>query len=177
MKYTPKIFETKFVKALTKLLSIFLGISGLALILLISYYVVTRYVFHKNFDGYEEITLLLCVWLYMMGAAKGSHDETHISADLITVLVKNPYTLLICRVIRRIIAVVVMCIMCYLSIDYLIYNIHFLSRTTQLHIPMYVYYASMTAGFFLMLFFDACYMVCDIRMAIKLVPGRGGNAE
>ena len=46
-------------KILIKALDIFLGVSGFILIVLISYYVVTRYVFHMNFNGFEEITLLL----------------------------------------------------------------------------------------------------------------------
>jgi len=177
MKYTPQIFETKGIKALIKLLNLFLGISGFALIILISYYVVTRYIFHMNFHGFEEITLLLCVWLYMMGAAKGSHDETHISADLLNVFVKDETTRLRFRVVRRVIAVAVMCVMLYLSVDFVLYNIEFMSRTSQLHIPMVAYYVSLALGFLLMLFFDACYMVCDIKVLLGLTRGKEGKTE
>lgn len=42
-----------------------------------------RYIFKTNFYGYEEIAVLVAFWFYFIGAAYGSYNNTHVSADIV----------------------------------------------------------------------------------------------
>ena len=49
-----------------------------------------RYVLHTDLFAYEEWVLVAAFWLYFIGGAQGSFDNTHIRADFMSVLLKHP---------------------------------------------------------------------------------------
>ncbi len=51
--------------------------------------VVLRYGFEMNLFAYEEWMLVTAFILYFLGAAQGSHDNTHIKADLLREWIKS----------------------------------------------------------------------------------------
>ncbi len=51
--------------------------------------VILRYVFHADLFAYEEWVLVAAFWLYFIGGAQGSYENTHIKADFINAWVKN----------------------------------------------------------------------------------------
>ena len=53
------------------------------------YSVILRYVFKGNFYGSDEVIMLFAFWLYFMGAAYGSFEDSHIKADLLSVYLKD----------------------------------------------------------------------------------------
>ena len=65
----------------------------------VSIEVVTRYLFQAPIWGMEEITGHTAVWLYMIGAAYGTYDRSHIMAEFIHLIVNNPRILNIFRLI------------------------------------------------------------------------------
>ena len=50
---------------------------------------IMRYFLTKNWYGSDEIILMFAFWLYFMGAAYGSYENSHIKADIVASLAKN----------------------------------------------------------------------------------------
>lgn len=51
--------------------------------------VILRYVFHADLFAYEEWVLVAAFWLYFIGGAQGSLENTHIKADFMNAWIKN----------------------------------------------------------------------------------------
>ncbi len=51
--------------------------------------VILRYIFHADLFAYEEWVLVAAFWLYFIGGAQGSFENTHIKADFINAWIKN----------------------------------------------------------------------------------------
>ena len=64
-------------------------IGCIALTLIICASVVARYFLRANLYGYEEIVTIFAFWVYFMGGAYGAYEGTHISADLVSVYLKE----------------------------------------------------------------------------------------
>jgi len=52
--------------------------------------VVLRYVFQSDLFAYEEWVLLAAFWLYFIGGAQGSFDDSHIRADILSNWLRRP---------------------------------------------------------------------------------------
>jgi TRAP-type C4-dicarboxylate transport system permease small subunit len=63
--------------------SIVLVVNSLTVTLIITGAALARYIFKVNFNGYDELTVLVAFWLYFMGAAYGAYNNSHVSADVI----------------------------------------------------------------------------------------------
>ena len=48
-----------------------------------------RYVFASEFYGAEELILAIAFWMYFIGAYIATHEDSHISADLFTGMLKS----------------------------------------------------------------------------------------
>lgn len=62
---------------------------GLAVALMLVVGILARVVGTPIF-GLEEIMLLAIMWFYMLGAAMASRERSHLSADFVRVISKNP---------------------------------------------------------------------------------------
>ena len=52
--------------------------------------VILRYGFQADLFAYEEWLLIICFWLYFMGSALGTYENSHVNADLLDHLMDNP---------------------------------------------------------------------------------------
>ena len=86
MKPIEKTFIWKLMEALMRWL---LMISGVLLIVVITISVFMRYVLKSALFGSEEILALLAIWLYWIGGAYGSYEDSHIYADKTGKMIRN----------------------------------------------------------------------------------------
>ncbi|WP_404405198.1 TRAP transporter small permease [Pelagibacterium halotolerans] len=63
---------------------------GLLVAALLTVGIFSRVVLKTPIFGLEEIMLLSIMWFYMLGAALASRDRSHLAADFVRVLSKNP---------------------------------------------------------------------------------------
>ncbi|MDR3075693.1 MAG: TRAP transporter small permease [Synergistaceae bacterium] len=63
--------------------SVILVVNSLAVTLIITGAALARYVFKFNFNGYDEITVVVAFWFYFIGSAYGAYNNSHVSADVI----------------------------------------------------------------------------------------------
>lgn len=163
----PPILETKFFKAIEKCMRWILIFTGLAIVLLVTYYVVTRYLLKTNFSGFEELCILIVVWMYFIGSANASREQSHITADMLELFVKKGKTFQIIVVVRRVFCVLVVAVMAYLAWDFMMFSATRGAATTILKIPMFCYHISLFIGITLMAVYDLCYLINDVQKLVR----------
>lgn len=112
--------------------------------------VIARYVFEISISGLDELTGHTAVWLYLMGAAYGTYDRSHIKADMMHLLIKNQRILNLIRTLSTAVAVVVSCYMTVWSYGYIKWSILKHEVTPTLQIPTVFFQISILIGAVLM---------------------------
>ena len=154
------IEQTHIWKFMERLMSWILIICGVCLILVIAVSVIMRYCLESTLFGYEEILALAAIWLYWIGGAYGSYEDSHISADMTNLLIRNEKIRHIYHGFVRILTAVITGVFAYWSIfNYAIPNFKAGTRTTGLRIPMIYSRIAITIAFVLMFIYSIYHLV------------------
>ena len=122
-----------------------------------------RHVLHMNYIGLEEVTTLIAFWIYFIGGAKCSYDNTHISADLVSVMMPENTGKKIFVLIRSIITASLFLLATYFSFDLIEYAIINKTTTISLHMPMQYMYFSIPVGLILMSMYTIYHVVLNAK--------------
>ena len=76
-------------RILPKLMSFIVIATQVVFTLIIFGSVVARQVFGRDLYGNEDFILIAAFWLYMMGGAYGSYEDSHIKADIVNEVLKE----------------------------------------------------------------------------------------
>ena len=163
--------NSRLVRIFNLFMEIILIVTSAVIITLITYYVITRYLLGLNFNGFEEIAILIIVWMYFIGSANASREQSHISADMLDLFIKKFKVKKGLQLFYRFVGMGVLCFMIYLSIDFMSFNAERHVATIIFKWPMYIYHFSMVLGFCLMLFYDICHTVNAILEYKKVLRG------
>lgn len=161
----PRIGVT--VKRLLKIKSAFLILSTFILALTFFLVVVFRYILESDLFAYEEWLLPMCFWLFFLGSAIGTYDDTQIKADILEEWFKNPRTIWMRRVILTSIELVVTVFLVYWAVLMLrdeIASYPQWQTTIALRIPFFV----PRLGIFVGLVFMALYSALHLYVLLKL---------
>lgn len=162
--------DSAFWKILLKTEQALMIICSSAMALLIVFNVVLRYVFNQNFYGSEEIILIFAFWLYFLGAAYGSMENSHIKADLANVYIKNQRAKEGVALIAMMVTTTVNLIILKWALDYMIWDIIKMPKSTGLKIPLIVPQSAIFVGLALMAFYHVYYLVTGLRAYFKNEP-------
>lgn len=173
----PAIFQTKPLQAIEKIMKFILLLTGALIVALVTVYVFTRYLFKMNFRGFEELCTLIVVWMYFIGSANASREQSHIAADMLGLFVKNPMTYHIFLIIRHAIGVVVVAIMAYLAFDFMWFNVSMGAKSMTHGIPMWCYHLSLFLGMVLMFMYDVLHLINDFVVLRQMKKGDNGSKE
>jgi len=156
MKPTFAFENTKVWKFFLQLLRNITFVCAVISIVVMVTAVVLRYIFHKDFVGYEEIILLVALWMYYIGACYATYNETHIRGDMMSQLFKTGKSLKFYWVSIDTFSSVVMAFWVVWGFKWLIWNFKAWGTTTALHIPLFYSYLAIYIGilglFFLCVF-------------------------
>lgn len=75
---------------LMRLMAIVIFVSTAAIVCLISFLILSRYVFGWSVVGMLELSTLSALWLYMIGAVVASRNREHITVDFTAQSLRNP---------------------------------------------------------------------------------------
>lgn len=145
---------------------VILVLASLAIVLGISLQVFYRYVLEKNLFGMEEVIVIFAFWLYFIGASYGTYERSHISADIVTVYMKNERLKIIMKLIVTTITLALCLLFTYWAIDFFKWGIEQGAKSTSLHIPMIIPQSSIFVGFILMSFYLIVHFVNDVKELI-----------
>ena len=159
-----------------KLMRWILIVCGILLIIVIAAAVFMRYVMQSTLFGNEEILALLAIWVYWIGGAYGSYEDSHISADMTNLLIHNAKVRKYYQGFVRGLTVVISGVFAYWAV--FIYGANIITagtRTTGLRIPMVTSRIALTVSFTLM-FLYAIYHFVRFIHPLK-TDDEGGAAE
>lgn len=126
-----------------------------------------RYLFQGNFYGSDEIILLFAFWLYFMGAAYGSYEDSHIKADLINIYVKNIRLKDSINLFALFITIVVNLIILTWAWHFFMWGLERMPLSTGLKIPMVIPQSSVFFGMLFMAFYHIFHFVRNLKGYIK----------
>lgn len=173
----PAVFSSKPMRALEKIMRFILILTGALIIVLVTIYVITRYLFKINFPGFEELCTLVVVWMYFIGSANASREQSHIAADMLGLFVKNPKTYQRFVIIRHILGVIVVVFMAYLGFDFMWFNMSMGAKSMTHGIPMWCYHSALFLGLVLMMVFDICHLINDFIVYREIKNGKNTDGE
>lgn len=131
------------------------------------YAVVKRYLFRGNFYGSDEVIMLFAFWLYFLGAAYGSFEDSHIKADLLSVYLKRDRVKDAMSLVAQTLTVVVNTIVLVWAARYFSLEVKRWGLSTSLKIPLVIPKSSIFFGFLLMEFYHVVYLVGGFRRFLR----------
>jgi TRAP-type C4-dicarboxylate transport system permease small subunit len=138
--------------------------------------VMLRYVFRKPIMGIEEILPLGAFWLYFIGASYGSYKRTHIKAEVVEMMVKNPRRVAVTRAVASFIAFGVGLYLCKWGFDFFVYGLTEGQFSATLFIPMVYSQSAVFFGLVLMTFYFLMELIDRVRAISRsnLLPVEDG---
>jgi TRAP-type C4-dicarboxylate transport system permease small subunit len=170
-----KLEQTAFWKALIKFLRAGLIISS-CLVTLITFAAVITRALNVNFLGYEEILIICAFWLYMMGTAYGSYEDSHIKADVIVVMMPDGRMKSLLAIIRNTLSLVLGFIFFLWAFQLFSWTIEMGNKTPVWRIPMTVSQSSLLFGLTFATFYNAVYLYDEIKAFINKYIKKDGAA-
>ena len=111
-------------------------VSCIPLVVLVFVQVWLRYVFHVPMLWVEEIAVTPAFWFYMMGAAYAVYERSHITVDIVRVMVRSPKRRLIIRFISALITLGLAMLFVYWGYHFFVWDLQMNMETATLRYPM-----------------------------------------
>ncbi len=160
-----KLENTAFWNALRKLLRFGLVLSSILVTLITFAAVITR-AMNINFLGYEEVLIICAFWLYMLGTAYGSYEDSHIKADVIVVMMRDGYAKSLLALLRNLLTLVLGVIFLVWAFQLFQWTIIMENKTPVWRIPMTVSQSSLLFGLTVASFYNAVYFYDEVKLFI-----------
>ncbi len=160
-----KLEQSSFYAALVKLLRFGLIVSNI-LVPCITFAAVIARTMNINLLGYEEILIICAFWLYMIGSAYGSFEESHIKADIIVIMMKEGFTKDLIALLRNTLSVIIGIIFLVWALQLFQWNIINGQQTPVWRIPVTVSQSSLLFGLTVGSFFHLVHLYNEIKRFI-----------
>lgn len=157
-----RLEKTVFWRGLEKTLKAGLIVSA-SLVTLITFAAVITRTFNINFKGYEEILIICAFWLYMLGAAYGSFEKSHITADIIVATMPECYAKALIAMLRNTLTLVLGIIFLYWAFNLFQWTIVMQTKTPVWRIPVTVSQSSLLFGLSIVTFYNAVYLYDEVK--------------
>ena len=166
-------------KTLKKVNDAFIKVSGYASFFLgavvcamIVWWATKRYLFAGEFYGAEELILAVAFWMYFIGAYMATHEDSHISADLFTGMLKTEKGKNIAKLVRLAISLVAFGLLLWLSWEFVAFDISMHKITVMYRFPQAWIHAVLPLSFAL----SCIYTVAHIVQTV-IALAEGGKSE
>jgi TRAP-type C4-dicarboxylate transport system permease small subunit len=158
-----RIEHTKFWLFVPKILHWVIIVTASIVTLIVFSETVLRLFKWANFNGYEELLIMVAFWLYMIGCAHGSFEKSQIKADIVEIMLKESAFKDIIRVLREVLTVVLSVWFTVWAFNLIIYAISIGSVTSVYRIPMVFGFTSIFVGVGFMTFYNIVYMIGEMK--------------
>lgn len=130
---------------------------------LLTYGIFTRSVLNKPVFGLEELVLFGAMWLYMLGAALASRERSHLSADFMQVIFKNPRVIHSTHIVASLISLFMAIMFSTWSYELVHWAVEKGQTTTALKLPWYLSQSSLFVASILFIFYQARDIINDLN--------------
>lgn len=127
-----------------------------------------RYVLSKDFYGMEELVLLVAFWMYFIGSAVATKEDSQVSADLISSALKSKRHKAVLALVRIIVTTLLFVLLSKWAWDYLLWSIALRPTTAVYKLPMSMQHAALLVSFFLSTLYEIehlCHAVITLKEA------------
>lgn len=163
MSSSATLRDTAFWKVLLFLMKLTLVVCSVVSTGCIVAGVVIRYILNGDFYGSEEIILCFAFWLYFIGAAYGSYENSHIKADLLNMYLKNMRWKDGMNLLAQLVTVLSNAVLLCWAIVSMQWAIVKWPLTTSLKIPIAIPRAAILVGLLVMFFYHVYYLYDNFR--------------
>lgn len=161
-----RLENSAFWRGLQSILRIGL-IASASLVTLITFAAVITRALNINFLGYEEILIICAFWLYMIGAAYGSFEKSHITADIIVVMMPDNYAKAIISILRNLLTLVLGVIFLLWAFQLFQWTVELQQKTPVWRIPVTVAQSSLLFGLVVITFYNVVYLYDEIMAYVN----------
>lgn len=145
-------------------------VTSLIVVTLILVQVALRYFFKLPLFGVEELACMVGFWMYFIGAANGSRERSHIKADILQAMIKNPKALAFSKALGNLVVTILAVIMVRWAMNYFQWSIKSWERSPALMIPMIYAQTSLVVSSFLMAFYFLVEFLDNARQFLGKPP-------
>lgn len=170
---------SRFLDILTKIIKVILVVFLSAMVLIMIYQVIMRYVFSAAPSWCEELTLYIGIFSIMLGLGIASRNDSHLQVDFLTRLYK-PRMRCFMAALWSLVTIVLMIIFANYSLS-LMMN-HATARSVTLPVTMKQIYAAFPIGSAILILYSIEIMARNLvgfahGGEVPALPGRNGGAE
>ncbi|MCP8616340.1 TRAP transporter small permease [Salirhabdus salicampi] len=130
--------------------------------------VVLRYILKLDLFAIEELLIIPTFLLYFIGAAQGSYEDSHISADMTEIYVKNNTIRRLIQLFIAVITLITCLIITYWNAEYLSWSFSHGGKTQGWGIPMYVPHGTVLLGFILMTLYSSIHLYIKAKSVVEV---------
>lgn len=138
-------------------------ITGTAVCLLVMINALLRYIFKLDFFGSEEITLFVAFWLYFIGSAAAARENTHINANMVTLITKNQKMIKLAELVKCVLSFIVCVMVTRWCVGYVWWSYRLNARSNVFRFPNAIAQLPIALSFALW----CCYLLRDIICCVK----------
>lgn len=140
--------------------------TGAIACLLIIINALLRYILKLDMYGSDEVIMLCAFWLYFMGSSLATREDSHLSADFITTLIRTPRQRAILKLVQHIVSLVISVMATYWAYKYVAWSFGKAPKTPILKFPV----IWMQFPIFLSFVLSDFYILCSIVMGFRRFP-------
>lgn len=156
----------KIVNVLLETKRYILAASSLVMAFVFFFVVILRYVFEADLFAYEEWVLMIAFWVYFLGGAMGSYENTHVKADFLLSIISNVRTKWIVVNFTIFVEVLIGLVLTWWGWLMLAEELDAYPQwqtTTALELPFAIPKLGIFLGFVLMTFYTALHLYSGLR--------------
>lgn len=129
-----------------------LVVSSLTVVAIICAAIFMRYILHTDLFAYDELVMIAAFWLYFIGAAYGSYEDSHIKADIIQISLSGsrPRAAAIIGLTAKGLEVIFSATISFWGWSLFAWQLKYMGRTMGWGIPIAVPQGAIVLGFTLM---------------------------
>ncbi len=121
--------------------------------------------------GSEELTMFVAFWLYFVGAACASRDDTHISADMVSLFTTNPKTRAIVSLVKNAVSLAISAVFTVWCFNYVTWQATMGAKSSVYKLPVIISTIPILFCFAMW----TLYLIRDLFRNVKTI--RGTDAE
>lgn len=137
-------------------------ITTVTMLVILGAVVFTRYVFHVDFYGFDEIVLVSGFWMYFIGASYGMSKEEHVKADIVSMML-NEKQRAFSKALAGVIQTIINAVVIVLAFQMILRSIETWPVTTSWDIPYIIPQMSILLGFLITGFYLTVFTIRDIE--------------
>jgi TRAP-type transport system small permease protein len=154
------------IRSLVKAMNAIIIVAGCIMALTFFFVVILRYGFSADLFAYEEWLMAIAFWMFFMASAVATYSNTHITADILGILLRDPRKIWLRGMIVTGAELVILVFLTYLGALMILEDLVAYPRwqtTIALKIPFIVPRAGIFIGLFLMTAFSLISLIVQIK--------------